>query len=245
MQPGIYSAVMSALGSSSSQHSREGLINTIDESVSELSSNQGSSLESLLNDQAPKDHIMFVVKNYEAGLSRLIHNDIDNKGFEVCGPLGESLGVHTSGSHLVFAAGTGVLPFLDLVAHVVYCALGIAGKIGVNENDVIGRDFKLKFYVSFRSKQEAVALEFLEAVQAYFKRVGNPCFELIVRLSNQKGGHWDKSFIDAQVRETGEKNIKKIWVCGPPAMTEKFDRAFYDFKAATPERFAPGVVHFL
>lgn len=96
--------------------------------------------------------MMFIIKNYEAGLSRLIHKDLDNKGFEVNGPLGEPLGVQTSGTHIVFAAGTGVLTFLDLVAHMVYCTLGITNKIGVNDNDILRPDFKLRFFASYRNR---------------------------------------------------------------------------------------------
>jgi len=36
--------------------------------------------------------------------------------FEVKGPMGKSLNVHPDGLHLAFAAGTGILPFMDLVA---------------------------------------------------------------------------------------------------------------------------------
>lgn len=35
------------------------------------------------------------------------------------GPMGKGLDVQRSGIHLAFTAGTGVLPFLDLVAHLI------------------------------------------------------------------------------------------------------------------------------
>ena len=39
--------------------------------------------------------------------------------FKVTGPLGLNLGVKRSGLHVAFAAGTGILPFVDLVAYIV------------------------------------------------------------------------------------------------------------------------------
>jgi hypothetical protein len=34
--------------------------------------------------------------------------------------MGLSLGVQTEGTHIAFAAGTGILPFIDLVAHILW-----------------------------------------------------------------------------------------------------------------------------
>jgi hypothetical protein len=59
---------------------------------------------------------MFVIKNYNqpTGLSYRINQA--NEQFEVKGPMGKSLNVQTTGLHIAFGAGTGVLPFMDLVA---------------------------------------------------------------------------------------------------------------------------------
>jgi predicted ferric reductase len=35
---------------------------------------------------------------------------------------------------------------------------------------------------------------------------------------------WDSVFIERQVEIHSKNNLKKIWVCGPPAMNETFDR---------------------
>jgi hypothetical protein len=73
-----------------------------------------------------------------------------NHHYEVRGPLGESLGVRKEGLHFAFTAGTGVLPLIDLVAHIFYTALGINKQIGVVDH--IGPGFRLKLYVSYRSR---------------------------------------------------------------------------------------------
>lgn len=170
------------------------------------------------------------------------------------GAVGENLGCSKTGLHIGFGAGTGVLPLMDLVAHIFYTHAGINEMIGVNDHDCIQPGFKFKFYVSFRSAEEAIALEFLDAVAAYFKARENDAFELVVRLSSDKqrgGPQWNKAFLNQVLAEEQEKlaetdqEIKKIWICGTPVMTESFDHAFYDFKKENPKRFKPGVVHML
>jgi NAD(P)H-flavin reductase len=175
----------------------------------------------------------------------MIHSQDPQHQFEVRGPLGEPLGVKKSGLHVAFTAGTGVLPLLDLVAHIFYTALGINSQIGVSADDQVGPDFRFKLYVSYRSEKEAVGLKLLEAIHGYFKRTGNPSFELIVRISGkQKTPTWDQAFIEAQLNGTYDK-LLKVWVCGTPAMTETFDRALTTMSRQHPDRFKPGVIHML
>ena len=65
----------------------------------------------------------FCIKNYRRpkGLSAEIHKE--NQGtsarFEIKGPMGHGLKVKKSGIHVVFAAGPGVLCFVDLVAAMI------------------------------------------------------------------------------------------------------------------------------
>jgi len=33
--------------------------------------------------------------------------------------MGTGLGIHTEGLHVCFAGGTGILPFVDLIAHLI------------------------------------------------------------------------------------------------------------------------------
>ena len=48
---------------------------------------------------------------------------------EVSGPFGKGLQVESEGIHVAFAAGTGVLPFMDLVAQIALFNLGFGRKI--------------------------------------------------------------------------------------------------------------------
>jgi len=126
----------------------------------------------------------------------------------------------SNGVHIAFAAGTGVLVFMDLVAHLIRKQCNLLSK----EEKVVGDDFKLIFYVSFPSKVDGYALELLEQFDKFCKEKNCDCFRLMLRLSDGSGsikGRWDANFIDNTLNEH-EKNhgldLKKIWVCGPPIM---------------------------
>ena len=71
--------------------------------------------------------IIVTVKNYNQpkGLSKAIHEATQDDVFQVKGPMGKGLGIQRSGVHIAFTAGTGVLVFVDLVAHLVRKNLGL------------------------------------------------------------------------------------------------------------------------
>ena len=72
----------------------------------------------------------FCIKNYNQpkGLSMKIHQAAAR--FEVKGPMGFGLRPKAQGHHLVFAAGTGVLCFVDLVAELARINTGSHGLSG-------------------------------------------------------------------------------------------------------------------
>jgi len=82
---------------------------------------------------------------------------------------------------MVFAAGTGILCFADIVAHLAYKNMGVLDKIEGAQK--LPDDFKLVLYVSFRSQQESCCLEMCEALKNMNQALGKDNFELHVRLS--------------------------------------------------------------
>jgi len=58
------------------------------------------------------------VKNYKqlTGVSMKFYQEQLDRKLEVSGPFGKGLEVASDGIHIAFAAGTGVLTFMDLVA---------------------------------------------------------------------------------------------------------------------------------
>lgn len=90
--------------------------------------------------------------------------------------------------------------------------------------------FKFIFFVSFESEAESIALELLEAFDSFCKRFGYLSFELTVRLKQERRSTrlWDKDFIREEIEKLDISEIQRIWVCGPPAMNELFDKAFQE-----------------
>ena len=77
----------------------------------------------------------FCIKDYRnpKGLSSQIHaaNQGNNTHYEIKGPMGHGLKAKPSGRHFVFAAGTGILCFVDLVASMIHDKL----KLFVNDKN--------------------------------------------------------------------------------------------------------------
>ena len=87
--------------------------------------------------------------------------DLDGNEFIVKGPIGKGLLVENTGQHIIFAAGTGILCYIDLVAMLAMHYLGVIDEVDPTDERLDIEEFKLTLYVSFRSKIESVAREFL------------------------------------------------------------------------------------
>ena len=77
--------------------------------------------------------------------------------------MGEGLGINTEGKHVIFAAGTGILPFMDLIAHLL---LSVKQPELLSSHKVDPNSFKLVLYTSFLNEKEAVGLELIEALKS-------------------------------------------------------------------------------
>lgn len=71
-------------------------------------------------DSSPKDTCLFTIKDYKsaAGLSTKFFDRFAEGTYQVKGPLGKGLLGSEGGLHVAFAAGTGILTFMDLVAKI-------------------------------------------------------------------------------------------------------------------------------
>lgn len=94
----------------------------------------------------------------------------------------------------------------------------------------LGENFRFIFYMSFASRSDSIALELCEEFAKYCSEKGFKNFELVVRLSKEKinSERWSEEFIDNTIRNT--PNLKKVWVCGPPPMSETFEKCLYTSK---------------
>lgn len=110
--------------------------------------------------------------------------------------MGKGLGLTkiSKGTYCVFAGGTGILVFIDMIARL---ALGLMSAVPVNER--LHQDFKLELYYSVRNKSEAIALELLTCLVDYCAANNLDNFKLTMRFSDQKTGHWDRAFLAYQL----------------------------------------------
>lgn len=70
--------------------------------------------------------------------------------------MGKGLDIQQDGVHIAFTAGTGILVFIDLVAHLIRKNLG---QIDPQEDSQLSPSFKFILYVSFPKQEDAIALE--------------------------------------------------------------------------------------
>lgn len=90
--------------------------------------------EAVLPEKQEEPEIVFVCKKYatEGGLSHFLHTSSNPLG-QIKAILGKGLGIREEGgTHLAFTAGTGVLPFMDLVALMLRVNLGLLKPKGLS-----------------------------------------------------------------------------------------------------------------
>ena len=131
------------------------------------------------------------------------------------------------GLHVAFCAGTGALVFLDLVSQILLLNTFKAdGKAFCEELKFFGEGFKFHLYCAFQSREQAIGLELIEALENVNQVLGVDNFKVTVRLSETEGPklpRWTPEYIEKELLVSQGK-IQKIWVCGPPAMNEMFDK---------------------
>ena len=135
-----------------------------------------------------------------------------------------------NGVNIAFAAGTGTLTFMDFVAALARLNLGTDSTIKLGEN------FKFIFFASFQERAESLGLELCEALHAYCQQRGIKNFELVLRLSKEKlnAERWNDDFVQKTIKQL---EPKKVWVCGPPVMSEVFERYLFAMSDSDKQHF--------
>jgi len=87
--------------------------------------------------------------------------------------MGCGLDIQTQGTHVAFAAGTGILVFIDLVAHLILrLADPTFGKDQPKQLDL--DNFRFKLFVSFANEEEAIALDIINALKKLTEKLKKP-----------------------------------------------------------------------
>ena len=76
--------------------------------------------------------------------------------FLVEGPYGKGLNISKVGTYIAFAAGTGILPFLDLVAYIIQNNRRKLRKPLLGS--ILHKDFKFILYASFSCEKEGIGI---------------------------------------------------------------------------------------
>ncbi len=176
--------------------------------------------------------MIFAAKNYNisGGVSQLLHKMESDEVFQVKGLLGKGLGLRRQGTHIAFTGGTGALVFVDLAALLLRVNLGLIDPESIPLLSK-GSSFRFVLYVSFPTRIDSLALDLFEGLAHVTKAKGLKNFELFIRISSEQNkGRWDESFIETEIgkysnKKKREEELAKVYVCGPPPMTETFDRA--------------------
>lgn len=87
----------------------------------------------------------------------MIMQDSRQNNWYVKGPIGLGLDVDAFGHNVIFAAGTGVLVFLDLIAKLILQQCVEGGP------KCFGPDFKITLYYTANSWDSAIGVELLNA----------------------------------------------------------------------------------
>lgn len=153
---------------------------------------------------------------------------MDEEIFHMKGPMGAGLCIEDDGYHYIFAAGTGLLVFMDLVAHLILKNT----KILPPEQDQLKPGFKLFLHASFYSRSAKVGWDTCEQFQKLCDQFGFDNFHFSCRFSvdrvnkdGNKPSHWDKQFLLNLLKPNVGKT-RKIIVCGTPKLNQEMDQSF-------------------
>lgn len=116
------------------------------------------------------------------GLSKRIIENHDGSPYQIKGPMGKGLDIQSTGVHIAYTAGTGVIVFLDLVAHLIRKNLGLVSTTEDKQIDL--NNFKFILYVSFANKNDIIGYKLCKGLASIVKRLNRNNFEFFVRLTH-------------------------------------------------------------
>ena len=136
------------------------------------------------------------------------------------------------GTYVVFAAGTGIIPFIDLITFALrYMVHTISVKhFKYNNNlllkneeatfkDIVHPSFKIHLFVTFSNPESAIYMNVFQELEKLDQKYNLNVFKLTTRYSSEKTERWNKSFIKNNLYQT-RNSINKIYLIGPVPFME-------------------------
>ena len=131
------------------------------------------------------------------------------------------------GSYVIFAAGTGLLPFIDLISFTLRYAAHKVSKDVYSCSDnilypteasdfekIVGNDFQLHVFISFANLNTAFFLDVCEKLEKFDLKYNLNIFKLYIRISSVNRVKWDEYFMKEKLGSIC-KNINKTMIVGP------------------------------
>jgi len=180
---------------------------------------------------------LFIKKYDQNGrFSKFVHETQSGQsGFSVAGPYGVGLELRkgSQGKHIIFAAGTGIFPFLDLLDYMLRKVIDAAltetvGKeaadaVNIHNEDYAGTfhpTFSITFNAACASPEEFVGLDIIRNLSEICKRHNKPWFDGSLKIpGHAKVGELEVSSnrfaaeVTSAVKQSG---VTKVYICGPP-----------------------------
>lgn len=158
--------------------------------------------------ETEEEYMELVVKRYEKGrFSSFIHDMQVGERVQARGPIGPGLRLadNSTGQHLAIAAGTGVLPFLDLI-HLLWWK-EVNSPDTVVASDVLD-GFSLHLILFLRHLGEAIALDLLQAFHAQCESSGSRRFTFTLKVGLRKLEKME------MLGELEVEEVRRVWLCG-------------------------------
>jgi len=137
---------------------------------------------------------------------------------DLVGPCGLGLGLtdQSFGYHIAFAAGTGILPFLDLFDLVLESLLAPSNSPLPTK---FLKKFKMVVFASFPSREDTPGIELMEKCMKACLNAKETVIEFNLRFSDQTSERYDRAFMET--RKDILTQAQNIYICGPPSFNER------------------------
>ena len=164
----------------------------------------------------------------------------DKVDFFLHGPHGRGLGLvgKETGTHIVFAGGTGVLVFVDLVCYLMRKTVaGMEnGFKAIDDEDFsdLADGFRLVLHLSVSKRDEAIGIELYEGFQQLCDKLSLDTFKLMANFTREGGARLTAETARSIMEQ---EKPEKVWVCGAPLYNEIFEKDLANVKQPKIEIF--------
>lgn len=194
---------------------------------------QDVSFEIATDFNEPQQDLSLFIKRYPfpTGLSKIIHDCDLGQNFIIEGPYGRGLelALEPKGCHYLFAAGTGILPFVDFLFMYGWKVLidaikkekgvEVAKKLNpldINFDNLFG-DMSVQLFAAFPKKEDAFIFELIELLSNVDKTYKLGRFKCYLSCYESESITKIESRFNTEVlRGKVETDGHSYYICGPP-----------------------------